>query len=65
MGDPPESVVRRFLSASVDPTVEELVGFFSDDAVWIDGPRGVHRGLDAIRTELEVHPSMGFKMVSI
>lgn len=65
MGDPTESVVRRFLSASVDPTVEELVGFFSDDAVWIDGPRGVHRGIDAIRTELELQLSMGFKMVSI
>jgi limonene-1,2-epoxide hydrolase len=65
MGYPPESVVRRFLSASVDPTVEDLVGFFSDDAVWIDGPRGVHRGLDAIRTELELQLSMGFKMVSI
>jgi hypothetical protein len=26
----------------------ELLSFFTDDAIYIAGPRGVHRGLDAI-----------------
>ncbi len=30
-----------------------MIGFFSDDAVFIDGPRGVHTGIIAIRTELQ------------
>jgi limonene-1,2-epoxide hydrolase len=32
--------------------VDELVSFFTDDAVYTDGPRGVHHGIDAIRAEL-------------
>jgi limonene-1,2-epoxide hydrolase len=40
--------------------LDELVGFFSDDAVFIDGPRGVHRGIDAIRSELDAEISMDF-----
>ncbi len=40
--------------------MDELVGFFSDDAVFIDGPRGVHRGIDAIRSELDAEISMDF-----
>jgi limonene-1,2-epoxide hydrolase len=60
MSDSPESVVRKFLAAWADPKLDELVGFFSDDAVFIDGPRGVHRGIDAIRSELEDEISMGF-----
>ena len=27
--------------------------FFTDDALYVDGPRGVHRGIDAIRAEFE------------
>jgi limonene-1,2-epoxide hydrolase len=60
MSDSPESVVRKFLAAWADPKLDELVGFFSDDAVFIDGPRGVHRGIDAIRAELDDEISMGF-----
>lgn len=33
--------------------VNELVSFFSADAVWTDGPRGTYCGVDAIRTEIE------------
>jgi limonene-1,2-epoxide hydrolase len=47
-----ESVVRTFLAAWRRSDVDELVSFFSDDAVYTDGPRGVHRGIDAIRKEL-------------
>jgi limonene-1,2-epoxide hydrolase len=47
-----ESVVRNFLAAWLQSDVDELVGFFTDDAVYTDGPRGVHRGIDAIRAEL-------------
>ena len=59
MSDSPESVVRKFLAAFAAPKLEELVGFFSDDAVFIDGLRGVHRGVDAIRSELEAELAMG------
>ena len=31
----------------------ELVSFFSADAVWNDGPRGTYHGVDAIRAEIE------------
>ena len=54
MSDSPESVVRRFLASWADPNLEEVVSFFADDAVFVDGPRGVHRGLSAIRSQLEV-----------
>ena len=53
MTDPAESVIRRFFACFPRSDVDELVGFFSDDAVYIDGPRGVHRGVDAIRTEFQ------------
>ena len=52
MSDSPESVVRKFLAAWADPKPDELGSFFDDDAVWVDGPRGVHRGVDAIKYEL-------------
>jgi limonene-1,2-epoxide hydrolase len=60
MSDSPESVVRNFLAAWAQPKLDELVGFFSDEALFIDGPRGVHRGVDAIRSELDAEISMGF-----
>ena len=53
MSDSAESVVRRFLAASLQSDVDELIGFFSDDAVYTDGPRGIHRGIDAIKTEFQ------------
>ena len=60
MSDSPESVVRNFLAAWAHPNLDELVSFFSDDAVFIDGPRGVHHGVDAIRSELDEEIAMGF-----
>ena len=64
MSDSPESVVRKVLAAWEGPAkVDELVSFFGDDTVWVDGPRGVHHGLDAIRSELEVQLAMGFEVV--
>jgi limonene-1,2-epoxide hydrolase len=53
VSEAPEQVVRRFLAALKKSDVSELVSFFSADAVWIDGPRGTYRGVDAIRTEIE------------
>ena len=32
--------------------VDEIVAFFSNDAVYTDGPRGTYRGADAIKAEL-------------
>jgi limonene-1,2-epoxide hydrolase len=53
MSDSPESVVRQFLAATHTSDVDELAGFFSAGAVYIDGPRGTYRGIDAIRAALE------------
>ena len=58
-------MVRKFLAAFAAPELEELVSFFSDDAVFIDGPRGVHRGVDAIRSELEAELAMGYGTAKI
>lgn len=52
MGDTPESVVRKFFAAWADPMPDELGSFFHDAAVWVDGPQGVRRGVDAIKSEL-------------
>ncbi len=52
MSDSPESAVRKFLASWADPKPDELLGFFSKDAVWVDGPQGVRRGADAIKSEL-------------
>jgi len=65
MNNSPESVVRGWLDAWLDPTVDELVSFFADDGVFVDGPRGVHRGTDALRTEFESELAMGFRMLSL
>jgi limonene-1,2-epoxide hydrolase len=48
-----EQVVRLFLAALKQSDADELVGFFSADAVWIDGPRGTYRGTEAIKAEIE------------
>jgi limonene-1,2-epoxide hydrolase len=53
VSDSAEQVVRQFLAALKRSDVDELVSFFSDDAVWTDGPRGTYRGVDAIRAEIE------------
>jgi limonene-1,2-epoxide hydrolase len=52
--DTPESVVRGFLASWADPVLDKVVSFFADDAVFVDGPRGVHRGVNSIRSQLEV-----------
>jgi limonene-1,2-epoxide hydrolase len=53
VSDSAEQVIRQFLAALKRSDVDELVSFFSDDAVWTDGPRGTYRGVDAIRAEIE------------
>jgi limonene-1,2-epoxide hydrolase len=52
MGDSPESLVRKFFAAWADPRPDELDSFFHDAAVWVDGPQGVRRGAEAIKSEL-------------
>jgi hypothetical protein len=56
-----ESVVLDFLQSWVRFDPDELVGFFAVDAVYTDGPRAVHHGIDEIRTAFaemsEVVPS--------
>jgi limonene-1,2-epoxide hydrolase len=52
MGDSPESVVRRLLALWRDPQAEKLAKLFAEDAVWVDGPNGVHHGAKAIVDEL-------------
>jgi limonene-1,2-epoxide hydrolase len=51
--DSAESVVRNFFACFPASDVDEVIGYFHDDAVYIDGPRGVHKGINAIRTELQ------------
>jgi limonene-1,2-epoxide hydrolase len=65
MTDSPESVVRKFFATWADPKPDQLISFFNDDAVFIDGPRGVHRGVDAIKSEFEAMQAMGLGSVMI
>ena len=53
MSDSAELVVRNFLASWRRPDVDEMVSFFSDDAVYTDRPRGTHYGIDAIKRELQ------------
>jgi limonene-1,2-epoxide hydrolase len=64
MSDSPESVVRKFLTAWENPELNKLLSFLTDDAVYIAGPRGAHRGVDAIKSELETQLSMGWQSVT-
>jgi limonene-1,2-epoxide hydrolase len=52
MNDSPESVVRALLALWSDPHPEKLAKLFAEDAVWVDGPNGVHNGAQAIVAEL-------------
>lgn len=61
----PESTVRNFIASFTDRNVDTLVGFFTDDAVFDCGPRGVHRGKDAIRSEFDAEFAMGFESIKI
>jgi limonene-1,2-epoxide hydrolase len=67
MGEPAESVVRNCLGvlANGNLKVDKILAFFSEDAAWIDGPRGSHQGREAIRAELEDQSKMGFVMTGI
>ena len=53
VSDSTESVVRNFLAAWKRSDIDELVSFISDDAVYTDGPRGTHHGIDVIKAELQ------------
>ena len=53
MSDSAASVVRRFMATWPRFDVDEVIGFFSEDAVYTDGPRGTYSGTDEIRAEME------------
>lgn len=61
MGDSAESIVRKFMDTWPRGDLDEIVAFFSGDAVYTDGPRGTSRGAEDIRAEmastLEMVPS--------
>jgi hypothetical protein len=52
VGGSPESVVRDFLASWSDPKADRLAAFLAEDAAWVDGPNGVHRGVKTIVDEL-------------
>ena len=54
MSESAESVVRKFHTSWLRSDLDEVVSFLSDKAVYTDGPRGVYRGVDAIRAGLDV-----------
>jgi limonene-1,2-epoxide hydrolase len=64
--DQSESVARAFLAAWKHPEIDELVAYFHEDAVLVDGSRGVHHGRAAIRTafegQLSVLPSVAVEI---
>lgn len=47
-----EAVVREFLAAWSDPHEQNLASYLAEDAVWVDGPNGVHVGASAFAGEL-------------
>ncbi|WP_197504642.1 nuclear transport factor 2 family protein [Mycobacterium sp. 852002-51163_SCH5372311] len=53
MGDSRESVIRKFFDTWPRSDVNEMIAFFSNDAVYTDGPRGTFKGKEAIKTEME------------
>jgi limonene-1,2-epoxide hydrolase len=61
MADSAESVVRNFMDTWPRSDIDEIVAFFSEDAVYTDGPRGTYHGAEAIKAEilslLELVPS--------
>jgi limonene-1,2-epoxide hydrolase len=54
-------VVREFMKTWPGADIDEMMAFFSDDAVYTDGPRGTSCGAEAIKAEmlstLEMVPS--------
>jgi len=65
----PTKVVRDFCAAFARRDVDELVGFFTDDAVYHNIPFPPAEGLDAIRVTLETYvpgsPSIEFELVNL
>jgi limonene-1,2-epoxide hydrolase len=54
VSDSPESVVRRFLAVWTDPNLDEIMTtYFADDSLYINGPFGSFRGVDAIKGHLQ------------
>ena len=51
-GESSEAVVRELLALWGDPKAEKFARLFAEDAVWVDGPNGVHHGAQAIGDEL-------------
>ena len=64
-----EATVRRFCDAFARRDVDELVGFFADDAVYHNIPMPPAVGIDAIRGTLEMFvpgsPEIEFEMRNI
>ena len=58
MGESAETVVRKFFAAFPKSDVDELISFFGDTATYIDGPRGIHRGIGEIKAEFGVQVQM-------
>jgi limonene-1,2-epoxide hydrolase len=52
MSGSPESIARDFLHAREQGDLEKVLELLSEDAVFTDGGRGVHRGIAAIRAAL-------------
>lgn len=52
MGDSADSVARDFLATWEKGDADEIAKYFSDEGVWIDGPRGIFRGREAVTAEL-------------
>jgi limonene-1,2-epoxide hydrolase len=57
--------MRAFYAAWRAPKLEEIVSFFTEDAVYIDGPRGEHRGIGAITDEFKKQLNMGFGPIKV
>jgi limonene-1,2-epoxide hydrolase len=61
MSDSADTVVRKFMETWPRADIDEMMAFFSDDAVYTDGPRGTSHGSEAIKAEmlstLEMVPS--------
>ena len=64
-----EDVVRRFCEAFSRRDVDEILGFFADDAVYHNIPLAPAHGKDAIRTTLETFvpgsPEIDFVMLNV
>lgn len=63
--DSAEAVVRAFHAAWNSPNLDELVAYFGNDATYVDGPRGEHRGVAAIAAELRTQLKMGFGPITV